>query len=77
MFKIDQIQAMRVFLNRVQLSGNEVPAFNNVMNAVLMEEQSLVEEARRMQAAANRKPELKAVQSEADGKPATEHQASG
>lgn len=64
MLRIDQIQAMRVFLNRVQLSGQEVPAFNNVMNGLIAEEQLVVAEARKVQEAAEaarKKPDLKVV----------------
>lgn len=52
MLRIDHIQALRVFLNRVQLSGQEVPAFNNVMNGLIAEEQAIVAEAQKAQAAA-------------------------
>lgn len=65
MLRVDQIQAMRVFLNRVQLTGQEVPVFNNVMNGLIQEEQLVVAEARKVQEAAEaarKRPDLKVVE---------------
>ena len=72
--QIDAIQAMRQFMGRVQLSGNEVPAFNKCMMALANEEALLIEEAKRLQleaskaqeaakadAASKKKPDLRPV----------------
>lgn len=70
MLNINLIQGIRVFLNRVDLKGQEVPAFNQIMMGLAAEEQAIVEEARKAQAAAqaaadaaSKKPDLKVVPS--------------
>lgn len=72
--QVDVIQTLRLFMGRVQLAGNEVPAFNKCMMALANEEALTIEEAKRLQleaakaqekakaeAASGKKPDLRPV----------------
>lgn len=74
MMTIDVVQTMRVFLGRLQLAGNEVPAFNKCMMALQNEEMAIIEAAKAAQleaakaqekakadAAPGKKPDLRPV----------------
>lgn len=74
MMQADVIQTMRLFMGRVQLAGNEVPAFNKCMMAIANEEQILIEHAKsahfeaakaqekaKADAAAPKRPDLRPV----------------
>lgn len=54
MLSVDVIQGIRIFMDRVQLQGREVQAYNRVMMALYAEEQGIVDAARQIQEASAR-----------------------